>query len=470
MAPVASSSASSSHNDPEYLLGHITDSDRCELRKRQTASSVIDQKFIESLDVRGIDRTYNQQFANLYFTRLSALKPDIVRAAAQTWDGMKISNKIVKQVDRVLDVEQGELCWIVGTVYLDMALKPNIFTEISDELWAAPPMLKGKYRSKENDTITLEDESGRVTLIGSAINRHGLVTGCVIAVLGSETESGDFEVVDVILPELAPQVARPKREVLSQRRYIALLSGLDMDEEHHGSLELQLLVEFLRGELGGNETTTQSSQIVQVIIAGNSFRSQDTENEDPNRSDSSKTVRKFGKVAQFHTKKTTAIVDDFVASICSSVPTDLMAGEHDPTVQSLPQRPLHPALLPESRSFMHSSFRSLPNPCRWNIEDDEFADMMEQTLRWRHCAPTAPDTLWCYPFVDRDPFIIDETPHIYFAGNQPQFSSHLVRGSEGQEVRTVAIPKFSETSQLVLVDLDTLDCEIINFRTNVELA
>lgn len=32
---------------------------------------------------------------------------------------------------------------------------------------------------------------------------------------------------------------------------------------------------------------------------------------------------------------------------------------------------------------------------------------LEKTLQWRHMAPTAPETLGCYPFVTADPFIIE---------------------------------------------------------------
>lgn len=37
-------------------------------------------------------------------------------------------------VERVLDVRQGQLCWVVGTVYMDMALKPNVLDDISKEV------------------------------------------------------------------------------------------------------------------------------------------------------------------------------------------------------------------------------------------------------------------------------------------------------------------------------------------------
>ncbi len=34
----------------------------------------------------------------------------------------------------MLDVRQGDLCWIVGTVYMDLPLKPNILEDISKEV------------------------------------------------------------------------------------------------------------------------------------------------------------------------------------------------------------------------------------------------------------------------------------------------------------------------------------------------
>jgi DNA polymerase delta subunit 2 len=39
------------------------------------------------------------------------------------------------------------------------------------------------------------------------------------------------------------------------------------------------------------------------------------------------------------------------------------------------------------------------------------------TLEMRHLCPTAPDTLRAYPQLDDDPFVIEEAPHVYFAGN-----------------------------------------------------
>lgn len=60
----------------------------------------------------------------------------------------------------------------------------------------------------------LEDESGRVRLVGEVIKRErnreggGLVTGVIMAVLGMETSAGDFEVVDICFAGL-PDIVKP---------------------------------------------------------------------------------------------------------------------------------------------------------------------------------------------------------------------------------------------------------------------
>ena len=47
---------------------------------------------------------------------------------------VQIAGEMVQRKERVLDVRQGELCWVAGTVYLDMPLKPNILDDISKDV------------------------------------------------------------------------------------------------------------------------------------------------------------------------------------------------------------------------------------------------------------------------------------------------------------------------------------------------
>lgn len=35
---------------------------------------------------------------------------------------------------RVLDIRQGSLCYVIGTIYMEMRLKPNILEELAREV------------------------------------------------------------------------------------------------------------------------------------------------------------------------------------------------------------------------------------------------------------------------------------------------------------------------------------------------
>ncbi len=58
---------------------------------------------------------------------------------------------------------------------------------------------------------------------------------------------------------------------------------------------------------------------------------------------------------------------------------------------------------------------------------------------------------------------MNDCPHIYFAGNQPRFDTTVIEGPAGQTVRIIAIPKFKDTGTLVLLDLETLAVECVQF-------
>ena len=108
-----------------------------------------------------------------------------------------------------------------------------------------------------------------------------------------------------------------------------------------------------------------------------------------------------------------------------------------------------------------------------NIDDmckyfpDEQIDrlgMARDTLRWRHLAPTAPDTLWCYPYFDRDPFALKQSPHVYLVGNQPQFATDLMEDENGLPIRLVLVPRFVDTQTIAVMNTKTLEVKSVSFR------
>jgi DNA polymerase delta subunit 2 len=70
----------------------------------------------------------------MYFLRLAKLKPAVEQIAAESWDGFQIAGEEVERVERVLDVRQGKFCWVAGTIYMEMLLKPNILDDISKDV------------------------------------------------------------------------------------------------------------------------------------------------------------------------------------------------------------------------------------------------------------------------------------------------------------------------------------------------
>ncbi|KAI1632059.1 DNA polymerase delta subunit 2 [Biscogniauxia mediterranea] len=480
------------------------------------------------------EKSYQQQFADMYFLRLTKLKPAVEQIASAAWADTVIGGEPCKKAERVLDIRQGELCWVSGTVYIDMPLKPDILEDVSKDRWISAPITDDKYYSDDGTiSVFLEDESGRVPLTGEVLKDYTLVTGCIIAVLGTENADGNLEVIDIKLPELPPQpdrwalskqppatmngaAGKSKRKIINDEDEemtdsqpkpkpkggkIAIVSGLSFssnDASH--ALELSLLLEYLLGEALDPAAQRELSQISRLIIAGNSISLEDPRpaaDEDKSTTTTTTTTqhKKYGYDASSYNALPSQLLDDFLSALLPSMPVTLLPGARDPANASYPQQPIHAAMFPKSRVYAtapppqpgsedadgdgssSSWFDTVTNPWEgevdgWrvlgtggqNIDDifkyigsDDRLGMMECTCRWRCCAPTAPDTLWSYPFQDDDPFVMQTCPHLYFVGGQPEFGTRVVAGPDGQAVRLVAVPSFAASRELVLVDSDTLD-------------
>ena len=294
----------------------------------------------------------------------------------------------------------------------------------------------------------LEDDSGRVRLVGELLGSIPLVTGCIIAVMGTENSSGEFEIIDIKFPDLPPQperwsISKPsasndnaKGDVEmtdgpSSRNKIAIVSGLSFSSADASyAMELNLLQEYLLGEALGPSDQTAAASISRLIIAGNSISAAAaaTNGEDgPN----DKKNKKYGYDASSYNALPSKLFDDFVSDILPSMPVTLLPGAQDPANASYPQQAIHMAMLPSARTYCSEKPASaaskqkdqepgwldaVTNPWEAEIDgwrvlgtsgqnvDDVFKyldsedrlGMMEAMCRWRCCAPTAPDTL-CMP-------------------------------------------------------------------------
>ncbi|KAJ1510511.1 hypothetical protein HMI55_006966, partial [Coelomomyces lativittatus] len=78
------------------------------------------------------NRTYTQQYANLYFARLTQLRSSIEKAARLKWK-REMENGSVEYVPKIVDIKPGVPCWVLGTVYKEMPFKPNILQDLASE-------------------------------------------------------------------------------------------------------------------------------------------------------------------------------------------------------------------------------------------------------------------------------------------------------------------------------------------------
>jgi DNA polymerase delta subunit 2 len=298
------------------------------------------------------------------------------------------------------------------------------------------------YSEDDQDQIMLEDDSGRIRLVGDLLKSIHLVTGCIIAVMGSENVNGELEVIDIKFPDLAPQ---PKRWALTKppsngaskskkgikdedeemadgpsSSKIAIVSGLAFSgTDTSYSTELTLLLEFLLGEALDPESQRAISQISRLIIAGNSISTEDTKPAVEVEGEK-KTLKKYGYDASTYNALPSQLLDEFLSELLPTMPVTLLPGALDPANASYPQQPIHPAFSsgrrrspPPPAAAEPGWFDAVTNPWEAEVDgwrilgtggqnvDDVFKyvdsedrlGMMEAMCRWRCTAPTAPDTL-----------------------------------------------------------------------------
>ena len=71
--------------------------------------------------------------------RLQTLKPQVAAVAAQKWKSNGAAH-----IDRILEIPTGQKCFVVGTIYKEMVLKPNILDEFTNKD-AAPADARSEY-------------------------------------------------------------------------------------------------------------------------------------------------------------------------------------------------------------------------------------------------------------------------------------------------------------------------------------
>lgn len=411
-------------------------------------------------------RKFDLQYSQAYSARSELMRPKLIEAAKKKWKS---------DIKPLADLISEENCVIVGTLFRKMELQPGMLKEICNDENVLPLPESEKYSSDE-DVVILEESQQRIQLIGD-IDLSKCVTGISIAAYGYEAD-GKFNVKEITFAAI-PEYSNISIDEALQKgedRYVLFISGLGVGGNDESLFKLQLLIDIVTGNLGDTQDNEMYSKVCRVVIAGNSL-SKDTQDKE-----TEKLAKYLSRNAQAKSVLAVKNLDDMMVQLGSSVPVDIMPGEYDPTNQFLPQQPLHKCMLPKASAY--SSVQSVTNPYKavvggvkllgtsgQNVTNiyqfsgfNDRLDILESTLKAGHISPTCPDTLSSYPYYDEDPFILQDCPDIYFAGNQPKFAFKEIE-INGCKSLMLLVPAFDISSSGVLVNLRDLSCQPISVGT-----
>ena len=448
--------------------------------------------------------SYNRQYADHYKARLAMLRNRCLsmRERSHKRDEFKVIN-------RIIELAEDTPSTVIGTVIKSSPGRPKVdsghrssFEPISylgvayDE---GDDSFAQAHYCRSEDSIVLEDESGRVELElcmkddknKKVLGVESLPSGAVVAVDGIvKGSTGIFSVVNVHFPQIEKD-ADPIDTFEVEDSLVAFVSGLDCGGGELSSEETSLNREMLIDYLTGHFSMEKGSKICRVIIAGGGCAK-------PSKPKSSEAGWIPSNSKEIDKENITAPISEldlFISELCAAgIQVDYIPGLSDPTNANWPQKPLHPCLMPMAErygmlnrspnpygaiiggvEFLGSDGQNIFDLQRYvakkiehrgeegkevELEDVSSLEALELTLLFNHLAPTGPDSLPTYPVEKEDPFVIDKCPNVFFAGNCVQYETTLKNSS----TRLICIPSFSTSGQAVLMNLKTLKCKVIKFE------
>lgn len=300
----------------------------------------------------------------------------------------------------------------------------------------------------DGDALYLEDGTMRLKLTVQPQLMNTLCSGLVAAVRGTPSEEGGFVVSSVVFSRLeAPPPLGPLPASTAEGPFVAFVSGLAPDDgEAFSGDKYDKLVEFV---------SKSTEPIKEVVVCGGGLCTKPGQ---------------IGKVSS----GAIASADDVLSKLSASCTVRIMPGSADPTNYSLPQMALHPLLFRKARSLqcVSNPFSGVVDGSALKIlghSGQPVNDILRCTvgttalsslrlcLESLHLAPTAPDTLATPPYQDKDPFIVEEVPHVLFSGGHDQEAHEWIRAPRGDEERCgtqlVCVPAFHKEPKVVLVNV-----------------
>lgn len=428
------------------------------------------------IDTRRFHHNTGQLFADQYYhiynARLKCARESLIRSSRFRW-GEEVKNLPLERLDASLGSTE---VFIIGTLFKLMPKQPSILRELEEN--QISPV--GANFTSDEDSLVLHETDENVQVVGD-IDVHMHVTGIPVSLLGYQLNGGaKFHVTDMCYagPNLSVYRMNTANEYIESKnngQRLVIVSGFEFGFDSHLTKEnaakvvdaLRKLREFI---------SDKKSNCVKVIVAGNSVAPGYTKAKSELLGASeSRDNRSLHEVFR--------MFDKYLFTMAQSgSDIDVMPGKNDPTSFLLPQQPFHPKILPQSGLL--ENVNPVTNPYLTEFKDfivlgtsgenieailqytrkiEHSTTALKSSLEWGHVAPSAPDNLSCVPFREKDPFIIDFVPDIYFAGNQPEFAVTTYSTETKPKIQLISVPSFVATMSCVVVDLANLDTELMNF-------
>uniref|UniRef100_A0A7E4W0A5 DNA polymerase epsilon subunit B n=1 Tax=Panagrellus redivivus TaxID=6233 RepID=A0A7E4W0A5_PANRE len=467
---------------------------------------------------------FERQFFHVYRDRMAALLPEIESAARED----NIINDSSIRIEPLSNTDVDRPALIAGVIIKHMTNQPTVLKgfdepgedEEGNEDKAVLPLVDEEDGSLASDTdrLDLEDDQKQLVSLIGKIQHQTYTSGMVIGVWGRKRENSHFLVDRVIFPKLRPYLERP---ILDNDLYIILASGLSVTCSNldiingmasfsnalrhapfHGNVARivfagDLSTTFCECEkcrkvsinnvmpLGTSLDPVKDPKILEVIEAiERNFTHYDIDLM-PGANDPASLMLPQQPLPP-------AITERYVPED-KRQPEDNMAGaeeeEDDDADDDEEMKEVGDENVEVISPATNRHVNTVTNPYCFNVQGFQIhgtsgqnvegilkrtvrgrsvMEVMEQILRLGHLVPTAPDSIDCYPYSTTsktsDPFIFEQLPHVFFAGNQRHFSTKTVDFGNDRKVCLVSIPRHTETRSFVAVNLRTLNAFELSMR------
>ncbi|KAI6179677.1 hypothetical protein M3Y98_00636100 [Aphelenchoides besseyi] len=296
--------------------------------------------------------------------------------------------------------------------------------------------------------LFIENDFQRLELDGNVEQNH-LVGGYVVGLFGELSEDGKrFTVEQLLFPELSSSVPWP---TLEKDIYVMFLSDLGL--KHRMGLNASIMWTML--------------QLFDWLEKEDKKIGRDFDDEEDRFSSSYDLGSTVYEQAGWIFARLAKYADG----------SDLIPGLHDDMWSCWPQIPLEKTSF--GRFANANFFHTKTNPYSFTIDGVNFLGtsgqnltdlrkytcgqsvekLMMQMIKASHICPTSPKTIEEYSFEDRDPFILDEIPHVFFAGNQDRHFCKTVEFENGARTVLLTIPRFQDNYEVILLNIRTMQTQ-----------